>query len=429
MLDHLLAFHFIRPAWLFALPLVGIALWALNRVQRQGDQWTSLINPALLPHLLDGKQRASSRNHTPWLLVPLVLGVLALAGPAWQKLPQPLERNGSALVILWDLSPSVLAQDTKPSRLERGRLKIIDLLKARKDGQTALIAYSGQAHVVAPLTEDIETIINLLPSLSPMHLPTVGSNPEMALQHAQKLLEASGINRGDILFLTDGIDPTAFDSLNQTLSKRNNYLTVWGIGTDIGSPIPLPQGGFVKDKGNLVQAKLNSGELRQWANQQQGYFLAVQNTDADIKTLSQRFNRTNTSLTQTNRQFDQWFEAGQYLCLALLPLCLVLFRRGWLLMLVLALPLSPTPSQAQPSAHLTPPPATAQAAPAETQPRSLPCANSGRMLGTQGTNRAPSSYKAASRKQPPPRSTAPPGALPPNTKAKTSRPQHKAFSR
>ena len=82
------------------------------------------------------------------------------------------------------MSP-VCWRKTYALRLERSRLKLIDLLKTRKDGLTGLIAFSGEAYVVTPLTEDVQTIINLLPSLGPTTLPSVGSNPEMALSEAK----------------------------------------------------------------------------------------------------------------------------------------------------------------------------------------------------------------------------------------------------
>ncbi len=370
MTDLLQAFHFLRPWWLLGLPVSALVIYALSRVQRQGDQWTSIIAPQLLPFLLDAKQVYSTRNLTGWLGIPLTLAILALAGPVWQQIPQPVERNTAAVVICWDLSPSMLAEDVKPSRLERSRLKIIDLLKIRKDGQTALVAYSGEAYVVAPLTEDVETIINLLPSLGPTTLPSVGSNPEMALKEAAKLLRAAGANKGDILFLTDGIDSSAFANLHEQLSKTQDRITLWGMGTKEGGPIPLPQGGFFKDKGNTLVAKINESELRQFASDHQGYYVPAQNTDADITTLNRIFNHKDQQQQATNRQFDQWFEAGQYLVLALLPLTLLLFRRGWLLCLCVLIPLAqPDLAQAQPQA--VPPTAPAAAMP-PTSPTTAP---------------------------------------------------------
>jgi Ca-activated chloride channel homolog len=346
MLESLQQFHFLRPWWFLALIPAAWLVWQLTRTQAQGDHWTRLIAPHLLPFLLDGKG-AEEKNRVGWLLAPIVVAVVALAGPTWHKLPNPVEKNTSALVVLWDMSPSMLAQDIRPSRLERSRLKLIDLLKTRKDGLTALIAYSGEAYVVTPLTEDVQTIINLLPSLAPTTLPSVGSNPEMALSEAKKLLKAGNFNHGDILFLTDGIDSKAFDNLDEQLNNSKDRITLWGIGSEEGAPIPLPRGGFLQTGKDLVIAKLNSSELKRFAEQHNGYYVPAQADDGDIKFLSQLLARTDQTQIQSDKTFDQWVESGQYLSLALLPLCLWLFRRGSLLIILVALALpNPLPVSA-----------------------------------------------------------------------------------
>ena len=113
-----------------------------------------MIDPALLQVLLLDAPDNRSRLALPVLLCGWLCGVLALAGPAWERLPQPVQRNQDALVIAFDLSMSMRAQDTQPSRLERARFKLADLLAARHEGLTALIVYAGDAHVVTPLSDD-----------------------------------------------------------------------------------------------------------------------------------------------------------------------------------------------------------------------------------------------------------------------------------
>lgn len=325
-------FHFLRPLWFIALvPALLLCLWLLFN-QRQSVQWMRYVAPNLLPYLLDQVQVRRKRWPLLGLLALWTLAIIALAGPVWQKIPQPVERNTQALVICWDLSPSMLAEDIKPSRLLRSRLKLIDLLQAREDGQVALIAYSAEAYTVTPLTDDRETLINLLPALSPTTLPSVGSNPEMALNTALQLLKDGGIRRGNILFLTDEIDPSAFATMADELARTPHQLTLWGVGTEQGAPIPLPEGGFAKSHtGEIVVARLNEERMRQFAVEQRAYYVPMVTTNTDIETLLQLLSPTAQSSRRTDRTFDQWFEHGQYLALLLLPFVALLFRRGWLM--------------------------------------------------------------------------------------------------
>jgi Ca-activated chloride channel family protein len=334
-------FHFLRPLWFLALVPALLLVMGLWLQQRRSQQWLRYIAPNLLPYLLDQVQMRERKWPLLALLALWGLATFALAGPVWEKIPQPVERNNQALVICWDLSPSMLAEDVKPSRLVRARLKLIDLLQARKDGQVALIAYSGEAYTVTPLTDDRQTLINLLPALSPTTLPTVGSNPEMALTQALRLLKDGGVHRGDILFLTDEIEPVALEFMADELSSTPHQLTLWGIGTEQGAPIPLPEGGFAKNRqGDMVVARLNENQLQQFARRHSFYYVPVTPTGSDIETLVQLLSPQIQDTRRSDRVFDLWFEHGQYLCLLLLPGLLWLFRRG-LIFCVLALALLP----------------------------------------------------------------------------------------
>jgi Ca-activated chloride channel family protein len=334
-------FHFLRPLWFLALLPVALLCIGLWLQQKRSQQWLRYIAPNLLPYLLDQTQIQQRKWPLLCLLSLWVLATFAIAGPVWQKIPLPVERNTQALVICWDLSPSMLAEDVKPSRLVRARLKLIDLLQARRDGQVALIVYSGEAYTVTPLTDDRQTLINLLPALSPTSLPSVGSNPEMALIQALQLLKDGGIHRGDILFLTDEIEPSAMEFMATELSPTPHQLTLWGIGTEQGAPIPLPEGGFAKNRqGEMVVARLNEGALQNFAKQQGFYYLPSLPSGNDIETLVQLLSPQVQDTRRTDRVFDQWVEHGQFLCFLLLPGIAWLFRRG-LVFAWLAIALSP----------------------------------------------------------------------------------------
>ena len=331
MTDFITHFHFLRPYWLLALlPCVCVLALIWFRFKRS-SQWDAVISAPLLKYLLDGQQ--IKRRQTPLLGAALlwIITCFSLAGPVWQQLPQPVQQNVEAMVIAWDLSPSMLAEDIKPSRLERARLKLIDLFKSRKDGLTALIAYSGEAYTVAPLTDDTNTLINLLPALTPTTLPSVGSNPEMALEQAIDLLKAANIQDGTIVILTDDIAEDAFPMLDSLSASAPYNIIYWGIGSVDGAPIPLPQGGFAKQAdGNIVVAKLNENALRNFAATSGQFYIPVTVNDSDINAIDNLLFTGNAETIETDRLFNQWFEHGQYLALLLLPFIAFLFRRGWI---------------------------------------------------------------------------------------------------
>ncbi len=192
-------FHFLRPWWfLMLLPLLALA-WHHWRSLGNGRDWSGIIDPRLLPHLLVGQQTEKKRAPMLFALLIGLLTVIALAGPVWKRLPQPVFKQQSALVILLDLSNSMNAQDIKPSRIARARLKLIDLLNQRKEGQTALIAYAATAYTVTPLTDDVDTIESLVSSLKPEIMPAQGSRPDRAVERALELFENSGVRHVDIL--------------------------------------------------------------------------------------------------------------------------------------------------------------------------------------------------------------------------------------
>ena len=178
MFELIANFHFLRPWWLLGWIAIAILWWIQRFRRRNSGNWEQLIHPSLLPYLMEGTtkntRRWQSLSAIIWSLA-WVIACIALAGPAWQKLPQPIHKTDSAFIIILDLSPSMLAEDIQPSRLIRARYKLIDILNQRKEGYAALVVYSGSAHLVSPLTEDTNTIVSLVPSLAPALMPSYGT--------------------------------------------------------------------------------------------------------------------------------------------------------------------------------------------------------------------------------------------------------------
>jgi Ca-activated chloride channel family protein len=355
LLNSLQQFHFIRPYWLLLIIPALVTSVLLFIRAKNNSAWHQHFDPTLLLPLLHGKINRPSKKLPMLVMLSWLICSLALSGPTWEKLPTPVEKRDTALIILLDLSPSMLARDIQPSRLVSARHKILDLLKLRKEGYSALIAYSGDAHVVSPLTDDTQTIANLLNSLEPAMMPIYGSNLEDALKKAQMLFKNAGYTHGDILLVTDGITEQTMTHAIQILNEKKLTLSIIGVGSEDGAPIPDNSGGFLKNnKGEIILPQLQEEKLRSLARQVSGYYSPLQLDDSDIEPLIEGrvdFNHEGNGHEinkKIEREFDQWRDAGGILSLLLIPLLLMGFRRGVLISLIFALPLlHPIDTQAE----------------------------------------------------------------------------------
>ncbi|MEM9057638.1 MAG: VWA domain-containing protein, partial [Pseudomonadota bacterium] len=280
------ALHFVRPWWLLALAALPLLALLLRRRAKGGGAWAQFVDPELLPHVLE-QGPAQGTRWALWLGLPAAaLVVLALAGPAWQRLPQPVFLGQAPLVIAIDLSRSMDAADVPPSRAARARLKVLDILGQRRDGQTALVAFAGDAFVVSPLTDDGATIASMVPSLEPAIMPAQGSNVTAALDQAAELLDQAGATRGEVLLLTDS--PAGPDTLQaaRRLSTLGHRLSVLAIGTREGAPVMLGEGRMLRDRsGNIVVASVDAEALTALALAGSGAFSALTVDDTDLARL------------------------------------------------------------------------------------------------------------------------------------------------
>lgn len=351
-MEMLQEFHFLRPEWFYAL-LPAIVLFALLRY-RQGSssRWEKAIDPDLLPYLLESSAGIVRKNPFSLLLLAWILASIALAGPVWEKTPQPVHEREDALIVLLDLTRSMYAIDVKPNRLVRARRKLIDLLNKRAEGVTGLIVFAGDAHAVSPLTDDNNTIIAMIPALTPGIMPAPGSQLAPALRRAITLFQDAGVASGRILIITDEIRDVA-EAQAVARDYRYSYpVSVLAVGTADGAPVPLAAGaaqaGYLKDRnGNLVIPKVNVQNLQDFANLAGGRFSSMTLADADLDyLLADDPNLVNETFRTLERDFDVWFEEGPWLLFLILPLASLGFRRGWLWCLAFLLVLPPENAQA-----------------------------------------------------------------------------------
>jgi len=336
-------FHFLRPLFLFGLIPAVLLVATLGFLHSRNSSWYKAIDASLLPFLLE--QNTRSRQYLPLygLLSIWVLSIIALAGPVWQQIPSPVQEREDAMVIVQDLSLSMYATDLNPSRLVRAQRKLIDILNSRKtEGQTALVVYAGSAHTVTPLTDDIATISNMVSALDPNIMPLLGSKPGEGIRLAIELLDNAQLTEAKILLITDGINNADIDAISDQLNNTLHSLSILGVGTDEGAPIPTNDG-FLRDQNNaIVIPTLNSSLLQELADSVNGRYANVVLSDNDIDFLLEQTLLDETrNLRDVEQEFDTWAEAGPWLLLLVLPLAAFAFRRGWLLSICLLFLINP----------------------------------------------------------------------------------------
>jgi Ca-activated chloride channel family protein len=314
------AFHFLRPWWLLLIPA---AIWlhiVLRRAVSAADQWKGVIAPELLDHLVVGRGKA--RRLRPYQLqtVLIILLSLALAGPAWERELTPFTEDRAPLVIVVELTGSMLGTDQAPSRLERARHKIRDLLGQRQGARTAVVAYAGSAHAVLPLTDDADLVNLYLESLGPDIMPQPGDRPDRALELATSML-AGETPPGTILFMTDGIDRGFAETFRSAMADSTDQLLFLAFGTDAGG---LVEGGGVND----IAPPTDRAGLRAVAGAGNGVLVDATVDESDVVSLNRRVQRHLVNAIESDENL-QWRDAGYFLVWPLALFALLWFRRGW----------------------------------------------------------------------------------------------------
>ena len=338
--------HLLRPYWLLILPLLIWLLWRLWHRQLQVGRWQRLLPEAFHAALLTRGRLRHSR--LPWLVLGLawLLAVIALLGPSWQRFEQPSMKRSDPLVVLLELTPSMLASDAPPTRLEQAKRKLLDLLERRQDVQTAVVVFAGSAHTVVPLSDDLATTRNLLDALHPSLMPEPGQRADLAVAKGLALLEQAGLGRGRLLLIGSSLDEHERSAIVTLMEGRNEQLLILGVGTEQGAPIAGKDGSFIKDaQGAILIPRLDNARLQRLANELGGRYQRARLGDDDLAALG-LLDQTGT-LRQDNEitRLEAWLDQGHWLLLPLLLLAALAGRRGWLFCLPLLL-LQPQPANA-----------------------------------------------------------------------------------
>ncbi len=344
--------HFETPLWLLALLPLGLLLWALTTTSTHGNSWKDIIDQRLQPLLLRRSGHAVSQTWL-WLLASgWFLTVIALANPAWEHKPRPVFQTDAAQVIVLDLSSSMQISDIKPSRLARAKFKIEDILSTQQEGQTGLVVFAGDAFAVTPLTRDNETLRSLLATLDTRMMPVQGSRADLGLIQAGDLLKQAGVTQGQILLIADGAERNPALAAAKSLHKAGHRVSVLGVGTAAGGPLP----NLHDHNDKPIVVPLQETVLQQIASAGGGIYRHMVGDDSDIQALIADMPGTASNQASRSEDLQQqdWVAEGPWLVLLLLPLAALAFRRGWIMGLLLAVSIGyqPAPLLASPWENL-----------------------------------------------------------------------------
>jgi Ca-activated chloride channel homolog len=279
ILTHLWVLNF-----LWFLPLVCFALIVQNRKKKTA--MAQFADAALLMRLTAKDHRGIRLLKGILLLFTLALLVFSLAGPRWGSSYQEVSQKGVDVMILVDVSPSMMVEDLKPNRLEQARREIIDFLKVVEGDRVGLVAFAGAAFVQCPLTLDYAALQLFLNALEPGLIPAAGTDLGAAIETGLSAFDFKAETDKVMLLITDGEDNEGRSvEAARIANKRGVKIFVFGIGELSGGPIPQEEGkgGFKKDKeGKLILSKLNENGLKEIAADAGGRYVRSMAGDLDL---------------------------------------------------------------------------------------------------------------------------------------------------
>lgn len=274
-------FRFENPTYLWLLliiPILIIIKIMMWHVQRK--KLSRIGNPTLLKELMPDVSR-----FRPWvkfllLITALSSLILALARPQFGSKISHEKRNGIEAIIALDISNSMLAQDVQPSRLDKSKLMIENLINSFINDKIGLVVFAGEAYVQLPITSDYVSAKMFLSDITPNLISAQGTDIARAIRVSlSSFTQQKGVGKA-IILITDGEDNEggALEAVKEAKEKGVNVF-ILGVGDSKGSPIPLGNGEYLKDNhGQTVMTALNENMCKEIAQAGSGTYIHIDNT-------------------------------------------------------------------------------------------------------------------------------------------------------
>jgi Ca-activated chloride channel family protein len=323
-------FHLLRPTWLAALPVIGVTWWLVRQFGSNPAQTSAFMAPHLRDALTVNRKTTKTYRPIDGAVVVLTALAIAAAGPTWSKQPSPWFAETAPLIVAIEVSDSMRSNDVQPTRLDRARFKVLDLIAARTGSRTALIAYAGTAHVVVPPSRDVDVLKPFLEGLDPGIMPEPGTNASSVLSPARNLLreQEQQATMGTLLFVNDGFDAGDIEALAEFASRPDTpSMAALVIGTNEGGVALMPNGTPVLASGGArLDTSIDPSVLRRISREANIPVVRASAGDGDIRQLLRVIE---SNLQQADDPDARWRDQGWWLLWPAALLVLLWFRRGW----------------------------------------------------------------------------------------------------
>lgn len=316
-------FRFEDPAYLWLLLIIPLLVmirligWRQRRKKLRKFGELELVKD-LMPEV--SKYRPGVKF---WLLISaLALLILMLARPQMGTKISHEKRNGIETIIALDISNSMLAEDVVPSRLEKSKMLVENLVDHFTNDKIGLVVFAGDAFVQLPITSDYVSAKMFLQNIDPSLIQTQGTDIAQALNLSMKSFTQQDKVGKAIIVITDGEDHEggAIEAAKAAKAKGINVF-ILGVGDPKGAPIPIGDGNYLKDNsGQTVMTALNEQMCQQIAQAGSGKYIHVDNTSDAQEQLNNELTKLQKGETDTVifSEYDEQFQAFGLLVLFLL---------------------------------------------------------------------------------------------------------------
>ncbi|WP_295902515.1 VWA domain-containing protein [uncultured Vibrio sp.] len=301
-------FHFIRPLWLLAFIPMCLLLWLRWREETK-PTWKDILPEHLRTALTIGETGWRKQLPLKLLMVIVTIAILICSGPTWQREASPFGEDKASMLVVLDNSESMLSNDLPPSRLDRSKQKIRDLLAARKGGSTGLVVFAGSAHIAMPLTQDSKVFEPFLAAITPEIMPVDGKFAEKALPLFDQQL--SGAPGSSVLLVTDGVNPATIQAYETYFEQSPYQLLILAAG----------------NRNAVSKNPIDWSSLETLAQKTGGRLVEVSVDNSDVQTLNRAVER---NMQMNGESSMPWKDMGYGLLIPIAFIMLLWFRKGWL---------------------------------------------------------------------------------------------------